>query len=163
MKPAADVSPAESPINLAAVFSPSAIVAIPRDTPKADVLSSLVTSMASAGRVSWGSVNGIVETLLERERYGTTGLGKGLALPHLRHRDVVDFVGAIGVAPMGVDFDSLDGLPTRLLVLLLSPFDQREGHAEIMGRLATLLSDKTLQYFVQLPRSPEALFRFLGI
>lgn len=157
-----DHSVADSPVDMAAVFSRESIVTIPRDAEKRQVLGILVKSIARVGRISRESVDGILEALHEREQHSTTGLGKGLALPHLRNREVKDFAGAIGVAPTGVDFDSTDGLPTRLVILLLSPFDQREKHTEIMARLATLLSDKTLQYSVQLPRLPEALFRFLG-
>ncbi len=160
MNAAEDVSPAE--LDLTAIFSPDTIVTIPPGAGKSEVLGSLVESLARAGRLPRESVEAVTAALQERERYGTTGLGKGLALPHLRSRAVPDFAGAIGVAPTGVDFHSLDGLPTRLIVLLLSPFAERAAHVEIMGRLATLLSDKTLQYSVQLPRSPEALFRFLG-
>lgn len=153
---------AESSADLKSVFSPDCIVTIPRYAEKSEVLSSLVKSLACAGQLPWQSVVGVIEALQERERFGTTGLGNGLALPSLRTRSIVDFAGAVGIAPAGVDFRSLDGLPTRLIILLLSPLDQREKHAEIMTRLATLLSDNTLQYSVQLPRSPEALFRFLG-
>ena len=57
----------------------------------------------------------------------------------------------------------MDGQPARLIILIISPFAERQPHGQIMGRLATLLSDKTWQYSVQIPRSPEALFRFSGI
>ena len=56
----------------------------------------------------------------------------------------------------------MDGQPTRLIILIVSPFTERQTHGMIMGRLAALLTDKTWQYSVQIPRSPEALFRFLG-
>lgn len=157
-----DYSVAGTVVDLAAVFPRDSIATIARGAEKSQVLSTLVKMIARAGRIPWERVDGIHVTLLERERHGTTGLGKGLALPHFRSREIKDFAGAIGIAPAGVDFDSLDGLPTRLIILLLSPFDQREKHTEIMARLATLLSDETLQYSVQLQRSPEALFHFLG-
>jgi mannitol/fructose-specific phosphotransferase system IIA component (Ntr-type) len=145
-----------------AIFSSETIATISHGTGKADALAGLVRLLAHSARLPWESVGGITEALQMRERYCTTGLGKGLALPHLCCRDVPDFVGAIGVAPTGIDFHSLDGLPTRLIILLLSPAEQRERHGEILGRLATLLSNRTLQYSMQLPRSPEVLFRFLG-
>jgi mannitol/fructose-specific phosphotransferase system IIA component (Ntr-type) len=147
---------------LASVFSRETIVEIPRDVDRLDVLRMLVQSLTETGRLPSESAHEIVQALQERERNSTTGLGKGLALPHLRSRRVDHFVGAVGVAPDGVDFMALDGLPTRLIILLLSPFEHREKHIEIMGRLATLLSDKTLQYSLQIRRSPESLFQFLG-
>jgi len=157
-----DGSIARPPADLAVVFPRDTIVTIPADTGKSAVLTRLVKSLEHAGWLPGESVDGVIKALQERERHGTTGLGKGLALPHLRCREMTNFVGAIGIAATGVDFDSLDGLPTRLIILLLSPFEQRARHMEIMGRLARLLSNKTLQYSVQQSRSPEVLFRFLG-
>lgn len=157
-----DVSVAERCVELATIFSHETNVSVPGGTKKPEVLARLVQAIAHTGRFPWDDVDRVIGALQEKERYGTTVLGKGLALPHLRCESVNHFVGAIGIAPNGVDFDSLDGLPTRLVILLLSPFDQRAKHGEIMGRLATLLGDKTLQYTMQIPRSPDALFRFLG-
>lgn len=148
---------AKLPVDLARVFSRETIIAIPRSAEKSEVLTKLVQSLANAGRFPCASVSSVVEALRARERAGTTGLGKGLALPNLRCREVAESAGAIGVAPAGVDFDSLDGQPTRLILLVLSPFDKREKHAQIMARLAKLLSDKTLQYAVQFPRAPRGL------
>lgn len=158
----ASENPALALVDLASVFSRETIVMIPHGADKPEALNRLVQALEHAGRLPFGCTDSVVETLLARECCGTTGLGKGLALPHLRCRAVTDFVGAIGLAPTGVDFDSLDGLPTRLILLVVSPFDRREEHVEVMARLAKLLSDETLQYSMQIPRSPEALFRFLG-
>jgi len=151
------------PIDMGQIFSPECILTISSREDKAFVLTSLVELLARKGRLPRQNVDGIVSGLLERERLGTTGLGKGLALPHLRSRALREIIAAVGVAPAGVDFKSLDRAPTRLIVLVLSPFEEREKHLEVMGRLATLLSDKTLQYSLQIPRSPNALLRFLGV
>jgi mannitol/fructose-specific phosphotransferase system IIA component (Ntr-type) len=56
----------------------------------------------------------------------------------------------------------LDGLPTRLVFLLLSPLQHREHHIHILRRLARLFCDRTVQYRVRIPRTPEDLFTFLG-
>jgi nitrogen PTS system EIIA component len=144
------------------IVVPECVVTVPAGCGKEDVLTLLVESLARAGRLEEELVPMIVDELLQRERIGTTGLGRGLGLPHLRSRHVTDFLGAVGIAPSGVEFHSLDGQPTRLIILIVSPFTERQTHGEIMGRLATLLTDKTWQYSVQIPRSPEALFRFLG-
>lgn len=150
------------PLNWSRIVAPECVLTLPGGCGKEKVLTLLVESLAQAGRLESELVPIVVEELLARERIGTTGLGRGLALPHLRSRQVTDFLGAVGLAPAGVEFHSLDGQPTRLIILIVSPFAERETHGEIMGRLATLLTDKTWHYSVQIPRSPEALFRFLG-
>ena len=108
-------------------------------------------------------IDRVVGALIEREQLGTTGMGRGLAVPHLRTTAVAESVGAIGLAPEGIDFQSLDGVPTRLIVLLLSPTKHQQEHGEILGRIARLISDRTLQYIVQIPRAPDELFSFLGL
>ncbi len=144
-------------------LSPDCVVTLPSKAGKREVLAFMVESLAAKGRLPKHLVQRIISALTERERLGTTGLGHGLALPHLRRHEVTQFAGLVGVATEGVDFDSLDGKPARIVILIISPFAQRKRHLKILGRLATLFSDKTLQYAVQIPRSPESLLRFLGI
>jgi mannitol/fructose-specific phosphotransferase system IIA component (Ntr-type) len=107
-------------------------------------------------------VNNVIDALMDRETLGTTGMGKGLAIPHLRTTAVTENVGAIGIAPEGIDFESLDGVPTRLVVLLLSPLKCREEHGVILRQIARLFHDRTLQYRIQISRGPEELFSSLG-
>lgn len=147
---------------LSYVFREDCIIRIAEGSDKSTVLRRLVDVLADSGRTSDAVTEPLAAELMERERVGTTGIGKGLAFPHLRTRLVDDFVGAIGVAPQGVEFASLDGRPAHLIVLLLSPFERREEHHEIMSRLASLLGNGTLQYSLQVPRRPQELFHLLG-
>jgi len=149
--------------DLLGFLTPERVVAVPANLTKQEVLTLLVTTLADQGQIPSWLVGKFSAALLKRERLGTTGLGRGIALPHWRSSELEDFAGLIGVAREGIDFEALDGLPTRLVILVLSPFGQRERHLAILGRLATLLSDRTLQYSVQFPRSPQALLQFLGI
>ncbi len=153
----------KDPSDLRSIFPAECIEMIDSGTIKSAVIEQLVSSVARAGRLRAEDVPEVVAALLERERNGTTALGKGLAFPHLRSRAAHQFAGAIGIAQAGVDFQSLDRTPTRLILMLISPFEERDGHRLILGRLATLLSDKTLQYMVQLPRGTDALFHLIGI
>jgi PTS system fructose-specific IIC component len=90
-------------------------------------------------------------------------MGKGMAFPHLRTAVVGGCTGAIGVSTTGIEFGSLDGLPTRVVILVLSPLDSRVEHFQILGRLAKLLGDRTIQYSLQIPRTPEQLIALLGL
>ncbi len=150
-------------ISPAIVFSVESVVPIRPGLAKADVLRSLVEHLANRERIERDHVDSIVSALLAREQAATTGMGKGLAFPHLRSPAVESFCGAIGTVPEGVDFNSLDRLPTRLVVLVLSPFEARAQHTEILARLSALLSDHTLQYSLQTRRPAEELLTFLGL
>lgn len=148
-------------IPLASVFSPECIVQIPGGATKQEVLQQLLRSLTNAGLLSQTEVPTILARLMERERVGSTALGKGLAIPHLRINSVDQFVGAIGLAPDGIDFKSLDGASTKLVLLVLGPYKERERHFELMGRLSAVLRDKTTLWFLQGRRTAEEVFEYL--
>jgi mannitol/fructose-specific phosphotransferase system IIA component (Ntr-type) len=60
-----------------------------------------------------------------------------------------------------VDFQSLDGAPTKLIILVLAPYEERLRHLELMGRLWTLLREKPLLLFLQKTRTPREVYDFL--
>ena len=149
-------------VSLRSVFSADCFLTIDKGTEKPAAIRQLTELLAATGRLPASEVDPVVDALIEREQLGTTAIGKGLAIPHLRTEAVAESVGAVGVAPEGIEFESLDGLPTRLVLLLLSPPKGRQRHSEILRRIARLLCDRTLQYRVQIPRKPEELLSFLG-
>ena len=148
-------------IRLESVFSPYCIEQIPNGMAKQAVLKQLLRSLVFAGLVTDASVCELAEGLMERESHGTTALGKGLAIPHLRTDAVCRIVGAVGVAPDGVDFQSLDGAPTKVIFLVLWPTEQREQHFELMGRLSALLRDKSMLMCLQGQRKANLVYEYL--
>jgi len=100
--------------------------------------------------------------MMDRERAGSTALGKGLAMPHLRTKAVSRFVGAVGLAPDGIDFQSIDGGPTKLVFLVLGPYEQRESHFELMGRISAFMRDKATLMFLQGHRARDEIHHFLA-
>jgi PTS system nitrogen regulatory IIA component len=146
---------------LACVFSQDCIERIPKGATKQGVLEQLLRALANVRHLEGAQVPGLVQTLLERERAGSTALGKGLAMPHLRTEAVVRFVGAVGLAPEGINFQSIDGDPTKLIFLVLGPYEQRERHFELMGRLSALMRDKSTLMFLQGRRTPRDVFEYL--
>ena len=85
--------------------------------------------------------NDIFERLIERERLGSTGLGKGIALPHARI-DGLDQARAVFVRlEKGIDFDAIDGEPVDLVVALLVPTDANDAHLKILAGLAQVFND----------------------
>ena len=148
-------------VRLASVFCPECIQVIDGKPNKQAVLEQLVRSLADARLLTHTEVTKLANTLMERESHGTTALGKGLAIPHLRTEAVYRFVGAVGLAPTGVDFLSLDGAPTKLIFLVLAPYEQREQQFELMGRLSALMRDKSMLMFLQGRRTPREVYEYL--
>ncbi|MEN8179466.1 MAG: PTS IIA-like nitrogen regulatory protein PtsN [Pseudomonadota bacterium] len=83
----------------------------------------------------------VFDALLQRERLGSTGLGKGIALPHARMPQVAKAVGAFIQIPNGVDFDAVDNQPVDLAFAMLVPENATDEHLKLLAQLAKMFSD----------------------
>jgi PTS system nitrogen regulatory IIA component len=83
----------------------------------------------------------VFDALVERERLGSTGLGKGIALPHARMPQVAKAVAAFIKLPKGIDFDAVDGEPVDLAFAMLVPKEATQGHLQLLAQLAKMFSD----------------------
>lgn len=112
------------------------------ETTRDGVIRELVASLESAGRVLKTDLADVVEAVLRRERLGTTGIGRGIAIPHSRHAAVSQLVGTVGLSETGVPFDSLDGEPVHVFFLLISPQDQPSHHLRALEHVVSSLRDE---------------------
>ncbi|HUW70675.1 MAG TPA: PTS sugar transporter subunit IIA [bacterium] len=78
-------------------------------------------------------------SLMERESMMTTGIGKGIAIPHGKVDGIDRIYGAIGISSAGIDYDAIDGVPVRVAFMILSPRNHPEEHLRILKRLASIL------------------------
>lgn len=78
---------------------------------------------------------------MNREQLGSTGIGRGIAIPHAKHRGLDRLVGVIASFPLGVGFDSLDGEPVRTVCLILSPAYMPGEHLAVLGAAARRLRE----------------------
>ena len=78
---------------------------------------------------------------MKREDLGSTGIGRGVAVPHTKHPSVSRLVGTVAVSPAGVDFESLDGEPVQLFFLLVSPPDRPGDHLRALENISRQLRD----------------------
>ena len=83
---------------------------------KPGVIRELAEALKEAGKIAANEVDSIVKAVMKREELGSTGIGRGVAVPHTKHPSVDRLVGTVGVSPGGVDFDSLDGEKVQLLL-----------------------------------------------
>jgi PTS system nitrogen regulatory IIA component len=103
------------------------------------------------------SASRILECLMAREELGSTGLGKGVAIPHGRLRGLKRAAAAIMRIKDPIEFDSPDGQPVRLLVVLLVPEHATQQHLEILSELAQMLSEPSMREQLQTISQPAAL------
>jgi mannitol/fructose-specific phosphotransferase system IIA component (Ntr-type) len=95
-------------------------------------LRELVASLTRTGAIAPEAQEEVVAALIKREQNGSTGFGKGVAVPHVKHPKVKRMVGTIGRSAGGIDFAALDSQPVYSIVMLLSPDDQPQQHLQAM-------------------------------
>jgi PTS system nitrogen regulatory IIA component len=103
----------------------------------------------------------LVEVLLEREKLGSTAIGDGIAIPHGKLPGLRAVLGAFGRHPRGLDFQSLDGAPTKLFFLLVAPEDSAGMHLKALARVSRLLKDASFRNRLVAAASREDLFKLI--
>lgn len=104
----------------------------------------------------------ILDSLLAREKLGSTGLGQGVAIPHGRIKGLKSAVGVLVRLNPGIDFDAPDRLPVKLVFILFVPARATDLHLQILGELAQLFSDKVLRDALLTSADSEAVFNLIG-
>ncbi|MCA9028512.1 MAG: PTS sugar transporter subunit IIA [Planctomycetaceae bacterium] len=95
---------------------------------KENAIREMVKSLCEAGRFATENEENIVAAIMKREELGSTGIGRGIAVPHTKHPSVDSLVATIAIAREGVEFQSLDGEDVHILFLLISPPDRPGDH-----------------------------------
>lgn len=103
---------------------------------KQEILRELVELLHGAGKID--NLEVAYSDILNREALGSTGLERGIAIPHAKSEGVTEMALAIGILPDGVDFDALDGNPSNLFFLILAPADRAGMHVEVLSEIARL-------------------------
>ena len=99
--------------------------------------------------------------VMQREKEGTTGIGEGIAIPHGKS-DVVDKPGLSAmIIPDGVDFESLDGPPAKLIFLIAAPNTKDNIHLEVLSRLSTLLMDTEFRKNLLSSKTPKEFLNYI--
>ena len=128
---------------------------------KQDAINKLVDLMAKNGNLT--DKEKYTQVVLKREEEGSTGIGEGIAIPHGK----TDAVSKPGLSAMvindGVEFDSLDGQPAKLLFLIAAPNTKDNVHLDVLSRLSTLLMDTEFRKSLMEAKTPEEFLRYIDI
>lgn len=104
----------------------------------------------------------VSEALLERERLGSTGFGRGIALPHAKMADLTGVRGLFLQLSRPIDFQAVDGLPVDLLFVLLSPLDAGADHLKALAGVSRMLRNESIADRLRGAKSDEALYALLA-
>ena len=108
---------------------------------KDGVIREMVGALQTAGQFRNADVDDVIRAILKRELLGSTGIGRGVAIPHTKHAGVERLIGTIAISRSGVSFDSLDGEPVHVFVLLISPQDRPGDHLRALENVSRCLRD----------------------
>ena len=129
---------------------------------KEGAIREMVQALCKAGKVENEEYESIVKAILKREELGSTGIGRGVAVPHTKHPSVDRLVGSVAVSPQGVDFASLDGEVVHLFFLLISPPDRPGDHLRALENISRQLRDDTFCKFLKQAKSVEDIQTLLN-
>ncbi len=142
-------------MKLSEIVPQGAIVPRLSSTERDDVVRELVDAVTKAKVVPADLKKELIDAVLERERRGSTGFGKGVAVPHVKHPRIKKMSAAIGISEAGVDFNALDKQPVYSVFLLLSPSEKPEEHLQAMEVIFKNLSRDTFRRFLRQSRTVD--------
>jgi PTS system nitrogen regulatory IIA component len=128
---------------------------------KEDAIRAMVESLATAGSVKAADQEGIIAAILKREELGSTGIGKGVAVPHTKHSSVDKLVATVAISRTGVEFASLDGDQVQILFLLVSPPDRPGDHLRALENISRHLRNDNFCNFLKQATTAQSVIDLL--
>ncbi len=144
-------------MQIADFLTESLVIPALRGETKRGVLQELAESLASEHQAI--DVEHLVHALWEREQLGSTGIAEGVAFPHAKLPHLPRIIGAVGRHPQGVDFESLDGSPTKLFFLLVAPMDSAGQHLKALAQVSRLIKDTAFRDHLMRAGDQRELYR----
>jgi fructose-specific phosphotransferase system IIA component len=127
-------------MNLTQILQPNSIKVPLEGKDKQSVITELVDLLDANHLLSDKKV--VLEAVLLREKTRSTGIGSGIAIPHGKCNAVKELVMSLGIAEQPIDFESIDGKPVRVILLLVSPANQTGPHIQALAKISRLMLDE---------------------
>lgn len=121
------------------------------------VIRELADALGRAGALGEAKPGKIAAAVIKREKEASTGMGKGVAVPHVKTSAVKEVVAAIGCCGAGIDFSSLDKQPVYTVILLLSPIGNADAHLQVMECIFRNLQNEDFRRFLRQAQTVEQI------
>ncbi len=139
-------------------LQPAAVNARLAGSTPAEVLAELCRPVAAATGLDAGR---LLQTLLDREKLGSTGVGDGVAIPHGKLPGLTGIVAAFGRAPEGVDFRAIDGRPARLFFVLFAPESSAGAHLKALARISRIFKNPAFRDAILKAANAAEIYRLI--
>ena len=146
-------------MRLTELLNEKAITTRLRARNKREAIAELVELLESGHGID--SQGEILDRVFRREAMMSTGIGNGVAIPHGKARLVDRLVAACGVSPEGIDFESVDGEPASLFILLVAPESGGALHVKVLANISRLLKEESVRQSLREAASPESFLAAL--
>ena len=144
-------------MKLADFFCFEALIPELESTDRDGVIAELVNAIDKSGRLGDSNREEITKSVIKRENEASTGMGKGVAIPHVKHDSIKEVIAAIGQSSSGIDFRSLDKQPVYSVILLLSPNDDPDKHLKAIENIFQHLQKEKFRKFLRQCQSSEQI------
>ncbi len=125
------------------------------------VIAELVSALDKAGRLGRGNCDKITRAVIKRENEASTGMGKGIAVPHVKYKGIKDILAVVGQSSKGIDFSALDKQPVYSVILLISPVDEPDKHLQAMEKIFKHLQQEKFRKFLRQSQTAEQIVDLL--
>jgi mannitol/fructose-specific phosphotransferase system IIA component (Ntr-type) len=144
-------------MKLADIVCFDAIVAQLNSNKRDNVISELVKSLVDGRKMKGVDAKSLAKVVIKRENEASTGIGKGVAVPHVKDESITEPVAVVGCSQQGIDFSSLDKQPVYSVVLLLSPAANPDKHLQAMETIFKNLQKDDFRRFLRQAQTAEAI------
>lgn len=145
-------------MNISDLLAPEAVLASLKAQSKKQLLQELAARAQSRTQLPEKQV---FETLNEREKLGTTGVGAGIAIPHGRMAGITGITGIFARLESPIDYEAVDGQPVDLVFMLLAPENAGADHLKALAKVSRLLRNQQTCEKLRAAQSAEALYAIL--
>ena len=126
-------------------------------TTKQEILVEVLQKTAAVGRVQKKDLRSLEKQLLDREALGSTGIGNGVAVPHVKGKEIKEISLVLGRSKNAIAFQAIDGRPVQTFFLILAPLDQPEQHIKALRWVSSLARNADFRRFVLLAKSEKEI------
>jgi mannitol/fructose-specific phosphotransferase system IIA component (Ntr-type) len=137
----------------------SNILLKPKSTNRWELIGEMVDCASKNKDIDPSETDEIKKSLIEREKSMSTGIGNGVAIPHCTTLKVQDIIFILAIIPRGMDFDAIDNLPVKIVILLLVPKNKLTQHIKTLANIAKLMSIDDLRNTLLTLKTPESIIK----
>jgi fructose-specific phosphotransferase system IIA component len=145
---------------LTQILQPECVKVPLENTDKENIIEELVDTLSQQNLTS--DKDKTLEAVMTREKTRSTGIGSGIAIPHGKTNTVKELVMAIGIAKEPVDFESVDGKPVSIILLLVSPTDKTGPHIQALAKISKLMLDEDFKQNLLNAENPQQAYDLIS-